>query len=298
MRCRWTAARTSAYLDGTLPESERSWVEDHLRECAECRESLEELRSVVRAAGLLRPTAEPPAREYAAAVDELRRRAIPGSGARVADIPLGIGEQAAAFGDHVVFPWEHEDEFRSTAGFLATGLERGEACVLFGHEQANRRVLETLGHLGVSASRLLREERLFVAAPDTSSDALLGALDEQVKTTVDRGVIGVRVLGNLGWGMAGWPVEDELLRLEARVTDAVRLYPAVVVCAYDLNTVSSRALLGGGLECHPWVLQHGCLRSNDSYVPCDRFPTNSSRAGKSGAIPNPPRPRRKKPRRN
>ncbi len=48
----WTE-RLSGYLDGDLPATERAGVEAHLDECGACRATLEELRTVVAAAGAL-----------------------------------------------------------------------------------------------------------------------------------------------------------------------------------------------------------------------------------------------------
>jgi anti-sigma factor RsiW len=50
--------RLSEYLDGELNEVDREAIEQHLARCAECRSTLEQLRSVVREAGALRD--EPP----------------------------------------------------------------------------------------------------------------------------------------------------------------------------------------------------------------------------------------------
>jgi hypothetical protein len=48
----WTN-RLSEYLDGELPESERATLEAHLRACADCRATLEQLRRVVARAQAL-----------------------------------------------------------------------------------------------------------------------------------------------------------------------------------------------------------------------------------------------------
>jgi len=273
MTCARIGALAGTYLDGTLDGAERRAVEAHLGECPGCRAYLEELRLVVGAAARLgtASAARGPAPDYPAAVEALRRLGHPAARSRVPDVPLGIGAHAAALGDHIAFPWESEQEFASTAGFLATGLERGEACVLLGHERANRRALSALEGLGVNARRLEREERLLVVSPSTSGDALLAALDELVTGTVDRGVVGVRILGNVGWGESGWPDDDELLRLEARTTEAVRLYPVVVLCAYDVAHLPAHAVQSGCVECHPWILRHHALESNAAHVPADRF---------------------------
>lgn len=59
--------------------------------------------------------------------------------------------------------------------------------------------------------------------------------------------------------------------LEARVTDAVRNLPSVVLCAYDVRRLSGRQLLQGGLECHPLTLRHTSLRHNEHHVPTQPF---------------------------
>jgi len=81
----------------------------------------------------------------------------------------------------------------------------------------------------------------------------------------------VRVLGNLGWEHPGWPAEGDILRLEARVTDAVRNFPSVVMCAYDVRELSGRSPLLGGLECRPLTLRRAALRHNEHHVPAAQF---------------------------
>ncbi len=138
----------------------------------------------------------------------------------------------------------------ATVGFIATGVERAEACVLVGREQSNRRVLEGLDNLGLNTSDLRRHDRLVVASPTLSADDLLRAIDDRVKEAVDRGLAGVRILGDLGWGVAGWPPDDELLKLEARVTDALRRYPCIALCCYAVGRLPARQMRKRGLECH------------------------------------------------
>jgi hypothetical protein len=48
----------------------------------------------------------------------------------------------------------------------------------------------------------------------------------------------VSVLGHLGWEHPGWPAEQDILSLEARLADAVRKLPSIVLCAYDVQRLS------------------------------------------------------------
>lgn len=279
MACREFRGAGTAYLEGALSRSDQLRFAAHGRDCASCREQWTRFRELVRGLGELRSPmtisdtgigcAPDPA--VAAAVDLFRHHGLHVEAARPRDIPLGIGRHAAAPGDHIAFLWETEGEFMATSCYLASGLARDEACLLLGHESANRRVLKGLTRLGLSDRDVRRRDRLQVAAPATSSGAILATLDRHIKNAVDRGLQGVRILGNLGWGEPGWPVDDEILKLEARVTAAVGRYPSVVLCAYDVGSLPGRILLKGGLECHPVILRRESLRSNDSYVAAEKF---------------------------
>ena len=272
MSCQEFVERATAYLEGSLAGTERQRFEGHSRACTRCRTHLAEIRLVIDAAGQIREAAAGVADPARAAVAGMfRTRGWHGQGAQVRDIPLGIGNHSAAPGDHIAYMWESDREFMATVGFLATGVEREEACVLVGREQSNRRVLEGLDDLGLNTSDLMRHDRLVLASPTMSVDDVLHAIDDRVKEAVDRGLVGVRILGDLGWGMAGWPPDEELLKLEALTTGALRRYPCIALCSYDVSHLSARQLRKGGLECHPTILQGDMIRHNDAYVPAETF---------------------------
>ncbi len=64
----------SAFINGDLEEEDRSWVAAHLDECAECREWLSELRSVVR---LLRHVEAPaPSRSFKLTPEMVKPRLV------------------------------------------------------------------------------------------------------------------------------------------------------------------------------------------------------------------------------
>lgn len=48
----------------------------------------------------------------------------------------------------------------------------------------------------------------------------------------------IRLLGNIGWGREGWPGQPELLRFEAAVASSIQGFPCVVLCMYDVRSVS------------------------------------------------------------
>jgi anti-sigma factor RsiW len=272
MTCAEFEVLEASYLDGVLSDVERKRWERHSRECPACRSRLAEVRRVIDVTGRLRAPVDAAADPgWTAALESFRRHGLHADRVRARDIPLGIGKHVAAPGDHIAYLMDSPQDLPTMAGYLAAGFERGESCVLVGQDAANQRVLAGLERLGLRASELERQDLLHVATPSRSGDQILGALDARIKASVDRGLTGVRILGNLAWGEPGWPEGDEHLRLEARVTDAVRRYPSIVLCAYETGQLSERTLRKGGFECHPAVLYRDALRVNDAYVPAAEF---------------------------
>ena len=80
-------------------------------------------------------------------------------------IPLGITEDDVVLGSHLIHFWNTEEEFERGVRFLEVGIsDESQYCVLFGHDEANHRVLEILRRKGHDVDRLLQERRLVIFA--------------------------------------------------------------------------------------------------------------------------------------
>jgi hypothetical protein len=271
MPCQELVELVTGYLDDALPAAERARCDEHLRTCAGCRAYLAHMEVVVSALGELRHSdGEASGAEKARLLGLFRARGLHNRAPLERSVPLGIADAFATPGDHIGYFWEDDQEFDATADFLATGLERDEVCVLLGHDAANARVLAGLERRGLSPDDMRRRDRFHTVAGQQPADALLREIDDRVRAAVDNGVPMVRVLGHLGWEHPGWPAEREILSLEARVTNAVRNLPSVVLCAYDVHGLSGRQLLLGGLECHPLTLRRATIRQNEHYVAAEQ----------------------------
>lgn len=273
MPCRELVELVTAYLDGALSRGDHERCDAHWWTCPGCRRYLAQMQLVVGSLGQLRrrEVEENGAAARDRLLDLFRTRGLHNRERRERSVPVGMAGEFAAPGDHISYFWESEHEFDAAAGFLAAGVERDEVCVLLGHDAANGRVLAGLERRGLSPDKLRRHDRLHTVSGQQSADAVLGEIGDRIRTAVDRGVPMVRVLGNLGWKHPGWPAEGDILRLEARVTDAVRNLPSVVMCAYDVRGLSGRSLLLGGVECHPLTLRRAVLRHNEHHVPAEQF---------------------------
>jgi len=274
MTCHELGELVTTYLDGALSPQERGRFEAHHQGCSDCQSHVSQVRLVVSTLGRLQPsTGEDLSAEQRRILALFRTRGLHRRETRNRDIPLGLGSELAALGDHIAYFWESEREFEATAGFLAAGALLGEACVLIGHEAANARLMASMERRGLSVRALMQERQLQVASVRSSADGLLREVDERIKDAVHRGMPAVRVLGNLNWGRGtpGWPSDREILRLEAQVTSAAERLPSIVVCVYDVTNLPGPMLVRGGLECHPLTFRRDRLRLNEHHVPPDRF---------------------------
>jgi hypothetical protein len=267
--CREFVELVTAYREGALSAVERARCDEHVRACAGCRAYLAQMELVIDSLRERGRTEAVDGVEKARLMGLFRIHGFHNRGQRQRSVPLGIANAFAAPGDHIGYFWEQEQELDATADFLAAGLERDEVCVLLGHDAANERVLAGLEHRGFQSDDIRRRDRFHTVSGQQPVGALLRDIDARIRTAVGDGIPMVRVLGHLGWGHPGWPDEQDILSLEARVTDVVRNLPSVVLCAYDVRALSGRALLLGGLEGHPLTLRRGALRHNEHFVAAD-----------------------------
>jgi hypothetical protein len=96
----------------------------------------------------------------------------------------------------------------------------------------------------------------------------LANIDAAFSNAVGKGATAIRYLGNLGMGQDPLPGRgaDEVVELESGATLLALRYPCVIVCMYDVNTVSGRLLLDGGFGTHPLAVCRGALRHNSYYA--------------------------------
>jgi hypothetical protein len=196
-----------------------------------------------------------------------------GKGHMCKNIQLGIGTADTFVHqcDHIAYFWETEEQFNEAVGFLAVGLEKDDHCVVFGYEEANERVLASLGRRGADVDRLISRRRMSVLIADESGQATLQKIGATFQKALDDGAPMIRLLGNIGWYRPHWPDEKEILEFEARVTDAARAFPCVIVCMYDVNALPGKIIMRGGMETHPVTIRGNVVRENPLYVTVEEF---------------------------
>jgi hypothetical protein len=190
---------------------------------------------------------------------------------RTGTIPLGLRDESVNLGDHIAYFWESERQFEEAVGFLLLGIRNGDHVVVFGHDDANRKVVDVLRKRGIDTDHLQTSERLTVITGGPSGDRMLGNIGETFGRAVEAGCGCIRLLGNIGWSKPGWPDDLDILEFEAKVTGAAKQFPCVVMCMYDVASVSGTVMVHGAYETHPLTFCGNVLRENPFYIGVDEF---------------------------
>ena len=129
-----------------------------------------------------------------------------GSKASSGKIALGITEDEVPLGSHLLHFWRTDEEFGSGVRFLQLGIaDQSQFCVLFGHDEANRRVLEILSKTSDNLDRVIAKGRLVILCRDCSASVTLARIEDAFSAAVRKGATAIRYLGNLGMGREPLP---------------------------------------------------------------------------------------------
>lgn len=75
----------------------------------------------------------------------------------------------------------------------------------------------------------------------------------------------VRACGDMTWALRNIAGTDELIEYEARLNLLVPEHSCSLICMYDINKFSGRAL-ADVLATHPYVILNGKIHKNPHYV--------------------------------
>jgi MEDS: MEthanogen/methylotroph, DcmR Sensory domain/Putative zinc-finger len=266
MTCADVRREISDYVDGTVPAPRRRRLRLHFAKCRHCKAVLEGTRNVVNLTGDKRAfelSAEVSRRLFAKLEQHLKDPNV-GSREVSSEIPVGITDDRVPLGSHLIYFWENDQDFERGVRFLYPGLgAAGEHCIIFGHDEALQKVLGILRSKGYDPDELIRNLDLTVLRRHASVEATLANINDVAQACLNKGATTVRFLGNLGMGRDPLPAgEDDVLELETKVSALISAIPCVVVCMYDVRTLSGRMILKGGLQSHSLAVCSEGVRAN------------------------------------
>lgn len=186
-------------------------------------------------------------------------------------VELGLRGEKVHLGDHIAYFWEKDSEFEDAVEFLLVGLRKRDHVVVFGHDDANDRVLTVLQKKKVDVEKARSTGRLSVLSGHPDGNEMLADIGATFARAIDGGAKCIRLLGNIGWARAGWPSDIDILSFEAKVTAAAKQFPCVVVCMYDVASLSGTVMTHGAFETHPLTISRNVLRENPYYLQVDEY---------------------------
>ena len=194
---------------------------------------------------------------------------VPSARPKARKAKLGFAKLSVEVPSHVCLFYSNDDELRGRLSFLAGTLDDPEqVAVLFGKQD---RLEQVLGYIATDFKRDVASDlaggRIVLVNGARDADALLGGIAAALDATIARGATLIRFLGFIGWGDMDWPPTEDLMVFEAKVTEAVKAYPAVVVCTYNVEQLPGSVLIFAGIETHPLTILGTTLCENPHYVP-------------------------------
>jgi two-component system sensor histidine kinase UhpB len=193
---------------------------------------------------------------------------------RLAEVASGLGLH-----EHLCVIYDtREEQFAVSSPFLATGLERGEKCILFADENTAGAVLDALRKRGTDVDPYLRSGALTITHKrDTDlqqgrfdPDWWMGFLNQASAEAAASGLSALRILGDLSWALQGDTSTDSFLEYESSLNRFVRGHNARIICQYRRHPNPPQFILGI-IRAHPVVVYGGLVSKNPYYVPPEEF---------------------------
>jgi anti-anti-sigma factor len=178
--------------------------------------------------------------------------------------------QELGHGDHACLAFADDGEQRRVVtAYLSEGLALGERVRYFAERQDPATVLGWLRSVGADADAAVSRGQLQVATADDGylasgrfdAETMVATLQQEVADSLKAGYTGLRVSGEMSWGLRDVPGADQLAEYEAKVNELFAGQPASAVCQYDARLFSPDQLRAFD-RYHPGTVQAEALHSS------------------------------------
>jgi hypothetical protein len=166
-----------------------------------------------------------------------------------------------------------EEQYDILMPYFKEGLNNEEEVItiLEGHTHTDH--CNRLCNAGIAVEETITNGQLKVlASEDTYLQGSAFAAErmynmlEQVLMNAQNGPYGtVRTCGDMEWALKNLPGTDELMEYEARVNLLTPKYECTLLCVYDINKFSGRAI-ADVLATHSHVILNGKIHKNPHFI--------------------------------
>lgn len=184
----------------------------------------------------------------------------------VCGLPLGVRHICAFFDSR-------DEKYEILTPFFLEGLAEGEEIVSIvesaNFDEHHRRMRE--GGVPVDEA-MARSQLKTLAAEDTYlengefvADRMLDMLEQTLADAVAGPFGPVRACGDMEWALRNLPGSEDLMAYEARLNQLVPKHACTLICCYDINRFSGRAV-ADLMATHSHSIINGQLFENPLYV--------------------------------
>ena len=201
--------------------------------------------------------------------------------AHVCGHPITHSAHICAFFD------SEKQEYDCLVPYFAEGLERGEQVVTIRDAKKCGPHVAKLREAGAfqvdeaihaNKLRVMASEETYLEDGVFEVERMFRMIESALKGASASGFKRVRTCGDMSWALRDMPGTDELMQYESRVNKLIREHDCTLMCTYDINQFSGRAIMDI-LATHPLVLLGDRIYENQYYVEPEDFVTTIARRG-------------------
>ena len=189
--------------------------------------------------------------------------------------PVTMCGRKLANATHICAFFESEkQEYDCLVPYFSEGLEQGEQVVTIRDAAQCKPHTEKLrARMPQSIEEPIRSNQLRVVASEETylvdgcfeSERMYNMLEEVLKAAGSGPFKRVRTCGDMTWALRDMPGTDELMEYESRVNKLTTEHDCTLMCVYDVNKFSGRAVMDV-LATHPMVVMGDRIYENPYYV--------------------------------
>jgi hypothetical protein len=204
--------------------------------------------------------------------------------------PVTVCGNAITHSTHIcAFFDSARQEYDCLVPYFTEGLARGEQVVTI-RDAANmgehKRALQE--RMPIPLEDSIRSEQFRVLASEETylrdgffGHEKMGLMLEEVLEAAEKGPFKrVRTCGDMSWALREMPGTDELMEYESRVNTFTRDHDCTLMCVYDVNKFSGRAVMDV-LATHPMVVMGDRIYENPYYIEPQEYLKTLLRRGSS-----------------
>lgn len=185
---------------------------------------------------------------------------------------LGFTDAELSTGSHICFFYSSKEErYNIVSSYISQGLLKGERCICIGSEDFEFDLSASLV-AEISATQALSRMQLIFDRGDDFRERLSEGIDEGVNYLQDLvaesqalGWPTMRITMDTAFVLTDVSDKTDWLRLEAKISYEINKMPVLLMCQYDLKSISGQFFINI-LRTHPFVIVDGAFFENQFLI--------------------------------